>query len=437
MVLAHSIDRDIRLEKQYPPDLRNRVVGSRLQKEGKLPYTYFWQPADGIRYYDLNNTNFLGTGISNITASPFFHELLFPVCDLPQRTISRIWFCMEYMFLACIIGMITSMTTNRQKKWLIFNIGILFTLTEAWKSLILTGQLYFFLAFLTSCIFFLLYRNKKPGIFVAALLAVILVLARPITIVLYIPFLFNFKRNLFFMSVSFTAFALYGLFVLTSTWERSLYQNYFSGMKMQLTIHQNVAMWDEPPVHSQRAHIYTNLEGFDLVEANRQEKLYPIKVYSENGNLFFLYHKITHKKMPVAVLNGLSIFTIFFLTSFYFFHIRKYPAHILQILLFGFALYMIVEFFAPFFRHQYYTVQWLPIVLIGFLLTPGWKNIIFLLLAAGLLLNILNLPWLFMRHTIGEFSWLTATILLIFSKENLSANSNGFTSSNVQPWKQL
>lgn len=32
-ILFHSINRDIDLEKQYPADLRNRVVGARLQKE--------------------------------------------------------------------------------------------------------------------------------------------------------------------------------------------------------------------------------------------------------------------------------------------------------------------------------------------------------------------------------------------------------------------
>ena len=33
-ILTHSIQRDIELEKQYASDLRNRVVGARIQKDG-------------------------------------------------------------------------------------------------------------------------------------------------------------------------------------------------------------------------------------------------------------------------------------------------------------------------------------------------------------------------------------------------------------------
>ena len=54
-LLAHSIYRDIQLEKQYNDDLRNRVVGSRLQKDGKLPYTYYYKSGDDLRYFDIYN----------------------------------------------------------------------------------------------------------------------------------------------------------------------------------------------------------------------------------------------------------------------------------------------------------------------------------------------------------------------------------------------
>ena len=53
VLLTHSIYRDIQLEKQYPSDLRNRVVGARLQKDGKDPYFYKWKKEDGFRYIDL------------------------------------------------------------------------------------------------------------------------------------------------------------------------------------------------------------------------------------------------------------------------------------------------------------------------------------------------------------------------------------------------
>ena len=100
VILSHSVIRDFHIEKQYTVDLRNRVVGARLQKDGRLPYNYYFQPADGLRYFDFQNLNTDSSGASNATASPFFHQLLYPICDLPQGTISKIWLLLQYIFTA-------------------------------------------------------------------------------------------------------------------------------------------------------------------------------------------------------------------------------------------------------------------------------------------------------------------------------------------------
>jgi hypothetical protein len=55
------------------------------------------------------------------------------------------------------------------------------------------------------------------------------------------------------------------------------------------------------------------------------------------------------------------------------------------------------------------------LILASFLLLPDWKNVVFLLLITGLLLNICNFSWLPMRHTVGEFCWMAGLILLVFS----------------------
>src|SRR5882724_4947789 len=138
-IFIHSIYRDIQLEKQYPGDLRNRVVGARLQKDGISPYFYKWKKKDGARYLDTQNNDSLK--VSNITASPFFHELLYPVCNLPQRTISKIWLWFEYIMLACITVLFISLSKNNLQQLLIVNIAVIFTRTEAWKALIANGQI--------------------------------------------------------------------------------------------------------------------------------------------------------------------------------------------------------------------------------------------------------------------------------------------------------
>ncbi len=401
------------LERQYPADLRNRVVGARLEKDGKLPYAYAWHPADGPRYFDISNQN-TGSGFSNITASPFFHQLFIPLFELPQQTVSRIWLGLQYFFLACLIGMTGALTGDKKIKWMILNVGILFTATEAWKDMIATGQLYFFEGFLMGFILFSLIINKKTTIVIAGIIAAVFTLTRPIGIVMFIPFLFQYKKYLLFLGVSFAALAVYGVFVLANPYQKALYRDYVHNMKRHVQMHQQEGPEAETS-HAMRTSPYPILEGFDMNEVHRLNTEYPIRIYSENGNIFVIYNKLTHSKLPLAVLNACSVATILILSLWFYIHNRKYPVQDLQIALFGFTLYMIVELFNPIHRHQYNTVQWFSLVLAGFLLITGWRNGAFILLILGLLLNITNVQWLPMRHLIGEFCWLTAMLMLVFS----------------------
>jgi hypothetical protein len=426
IVLTHSVFRDILFEKEYPCDLRNRVVGARLQKDGKLPYHYHWQIADGMRYYNQQEDQWVSSNgrrqeiipqdsdVSKITASPFFHELLYPICDLPQRTISRIWFWGQYIFLACMIGMISGLTKDNRERWLLLNIGILFTTTEAWKASISAGQLYLTEAFLMCCILTSLVKKTKNRMIIGGICATIFVLTRPIGFVLFIPFVFYYKNFLPFLLTSLIGFISYGLFVFATPAETAIYKDYLSGMKMHVQLHQD-ADNGLPPAHITEESKFPNIEGFDIAETERLPVMYPIKIYSENGNIFVIYYRIFHKKLPLYILLTGMFVTVGTLVILFFLHSRKYTPQVLQILIFGLSLYMIVEIFNPIYRHQYNTVQWFPLVLAGFLPLPDWKNRIFIFLLLGLLLNIININWLPMRHTMGEFCWLTGLLFLVFS----------------------
>lgn len=413
-LLTHSIYRDIHIEKQYTVDLRNRVVGARLQKDRKLPYNYSFQPIEGPRYFDIQNYNRDSSGVSNVTASPFFHELLFPICNLQEATISKIWLWLQYFLLACMIFMFSTLSHDPKYKLLVLNIGIIFTSTEAWKSLIKCGQLYFVVAFLICCIITGLVSNKKSGIVFAGICATAFVLARPFGIIILIPFLLFYKKYILFLAVSFTGLILYSLFVMNDLYEKSLYLNYANSMKMHVFFHQN-ALTNPPGIPEGKILSIRKFEGIDFDEVNRQIHDHPIKVYSENGNFFILYYYLTHKKITLTWLFILSAGIILSLNILFYFHSKKYQAQKLQIILFGFTMYMIAELLGPVTRHQYNTVQWFPLILTGFLALPGWFNRISFLLFAGLLLNIVNISWLPVRHTLGEFCWLTGMILLVFS----------------------
>ena len=414
-LLTHSIYRDVQLEKQYAVDLRNRVVGARLQKDGKLPYSYYFQQGDGLRYFDIQNLNRDSSGTSNITASPFFHQLLFPICDLSQSSISKIWLWLQYFLLACMIYMIGRLTSNRKEKLFILNLGIICTSTEAWKNLIACGQLYFFVAFLICCIITGLLSNKKSGIILAGICAVVFILTRPFGIVFLIPFLIFYRKYILFLAVSFSGLIIYLMFVLNNPYEKSLYLNYVSRMKMHVQYHQLV-LTNPPGILRAGIPSVKKFEGIDFEETNRQIYEHPINVYSENGNIFILYYYLTHKKITLVVLYILSGSAILLMTMLFILHCKEYPVQKMQMLLFGFTLYMIIELLSPITRHQYNTVQWFPLVLCGFLVLPDWWiNKISLLLFGGLVLNIVNFHWLPMRHTLGEFCWLAGMILIIFS----------------------
>jgi hypothetical protein len=411
LILIHSVNRDIKLESHYTSDLRNRVVGARLEKDGKLPYNYLWNTNDGERYYDLANRH-APSGSSNITASPFFHQLMFPLCDLPQRTISKIWICLQYFFLIIMLVLTCRIAANIQIICLIVNTGVLFTLTEAWKILISAGQLYFFEAMLMNLILYFFLKKNKCNFVTAGILSIVLVLTRPISIVLFIPFLFNYKKYVIFLNSAASALLVYGFFVLASSYQKNLYRNYLDNMKLQILFHQGLI------VDSLNGIITTNrfpfLEGVDFKKALSLEKQDNIPVYSESGNFFVLWEKLFHSKIPVYVLNFVSCMVVILL-SFLFF--RKTPdgAYDLKIMLLGLTLYMIAEMFNPVHRHQYNTVQWFPIVLAGLLLYKNRITMGFILLLAGLLLNISNTQLIPMRHTFGEICWIAALLILVFS----------------------
>lgn len=414
VLLCHSVYRDILLIKQYPNDLRNRVVGARLQKDGKLPYFYFWTAEDGGRYWDGDNCHGTRGAGNKITASPFFHELLFPICDFSFLTISRIWFVLQYIMLGCMIIIFCSLTTSLSKKMLVIATGLLFMSTEAWKIQIEQGQLYFFVAFLMSVIIAGLVWNKKSLLVLAGICAGAFVLTRPIALVIFIPFIFQYRKYSLFLGSACAGLVIYALFVLFVPSENALWKEYARALKAHVAFHQDdrarIPLDPCPPINHPKEIMYW--------ENNKISDENLINTYSENGNVFVIYIQIFHKKMPLILLNALSALAILSLTGLYYYRFGKHKPALLQTLILGLSLYMLVEIFSPVRRNQYNAVQWLPIILAGFLFISNWKNIAFLLLAAGLFLNISNAAWIPMRHTLGEFCWLAASLIIVFIPQN-------------------
>lgn len=424
-LLFISFKRDLIYEKDYTGDLRNRVVGARLIADGKSPYFYKWRVADSTRYYDPNS---FGDGkVSNITATPFFHQLLIPISGLPQSTISKIWLWTEYIMLLLIVLIMLSFCNSNVQKTVVIFTASAFLFTEAWKDHVFTGQMYLVIAFLSSLFIYLFYKAKNNfTYFICGIAAASLILIRLNFIVFFLPFIFLLPR-LKLKSVFALLFpGIIGvLFILTNPFQRQLWSDFFTAVKTHTHIHQGepvqTGIFPADPK-------YSEWEGIDMKNASTitpDMRNYP---KSENGNFFVLVRIFLHKKIGsfgLIITSLLLIGSLFF--TFYFVLRKKAPTisdlRILAAL--GFCFYMITDLFSPVYRHQYYTVQWIPAVLL-FLTVAKFKPdfwFIFLIFA-GIILNMVNVPFIKMEHTMGEYLILVVLIcysFVYFNRKSIEA----------------
>lgn len=408
LVFSWSVYRDIQLEKQDSCDLRNRVVGARMQKDGLSPYFYKWKKGDGLRYYDPNNFDSLR--VSNITASPFFHYLLYPISDLPQRTISVIWLIAEYLMLVIIVLLALALATTRLQQWLVIITACLLLLTEAWKMHMGKGQNYICIV-LGAMLFYYCLRKKTPATaLLAGICAVMLVLIKPPAILFFIPFLFwvkTFGPKL--TAICMLPLIIAGVWVLTSKRERYLWKQYQENITQQIQLHQQ----EWPPTQANAPDpMFPVWEGIDRAAIKQQAGPFPDKIFSENGNFFVVAQQLFHKKVNKTILSVLSVVCLLLLLLAFYKRHRAAGFALPDLAITGFCLFMIADLFSPVYRHQYYTVLWMfPLLLSAAMYQPLLQKI-YLVLAVGLLLNVVNIPVLPMEHTMGEYIMLVGFIVL-------------------------
>ncbi|MEJ7611987.1 MAG: glycosyltransferase family 87 protein [Ferruginibacter sp.] len=413
-IFTHSVCRDIELEKQYTGDLRNRVVGSRLQADGIPPYFYKWHTGEGFRYFDPQNND--GYKVSNITASPFFHDLLMPLSNLPQSVISKIWFWLQYLLLLLMVILSMRCVEGYLQKAAVINVAVLFTCTQAWKSNIAAGQIYFFMAFLIGCTFCgLLQKKRKAGFVSAGLSTALLVLIKPTALVIIVPFIFRYSKYKTYIITAVIMLAVYGLFALVNTKENSYWRSYAEALKEQVNIHRatNPSLQKNDALPNPES-----LEGINFIESKNNALLHPVNMHSENGNIFVLFAMLFKKNISASALFFLFSACVMLLMIFFARRYHQHEAGVLPTLILAFVFYMLSEIFAPVHRHQYSGVQWLPILTGAILFVKRRFSLPVFLIVAGLVLNIFSAGFIPMRHTIGEFCWILGLILMIFEKKS-------------------
>jgi len=415
-VLIFCAIRDSGIQGQfYGQDLRNRVVGARLIKDGRSPYFYKWQAGDGMRYYDPdNNPGPWGekARLSTITASPFFHHLMAPIADLPEMTIYRIWLILEYLILIGMTAWFFVYARTMVQKAMVLAASGLFLFTVAWYDHIVMAQYYLIIPFL-AMIFYGSIRHEKSyfAAFVAGTAAISLVLIRPNGILIFLPFLLLHRR---FSRRYLVAFAIPPVlllaWLLTDGHEQKLWKDYRNAIMEHTAQHLQL----HPFIHSAKTFPFPCWEGVDSVRLAARTK--PMDG-NEPGNFFLLIRRFYPRGLNLVSLQAISMILIAGLSAGLFMRYRRNICWSLpQAAMAGYCLYMISDLFSPVYRWQYYTVQWLFPVLLAASIYLRAQRRAYVALSAGLILNVLNIERIGMEHTIGEYIMLGSLVWLAFSR---------------------
>ncbi len=415
--VSYTIHRDILLEREGACDLRNRIVGARLQKDGVLPYFHKkWKPGQSMRYYDPTDSNGK-EGLSNITATPFFHALLYPLAEFPQRTISYWWLIIQYGILIIIVILAYSVATTPFQRLSTILAGTLFLFTEAWKMHVLSGQMYIIIPLFALLFYCSLRRpDNLLSALTAGTAAIALLLIRPNAIIFFLPFILllrNYRPR--YLLVFFSSVLLIALFHFGNKNNRLYWQDYTKAIDASVKMHQDAILNHE----TYNRIVVEEWEGWNTRQVKEYTK-HNQPVYSENGNVFVLYFQLFHKPIPVNILSAFAVLTIVTaLLLFYFSSTKYHNVSLENLAMFSFCLFMISDLFSPVWRHQYNTVMWIfPLVLSTAIFT--WSNKwIYALLGIALFLNIVNIFAIKMEHTIGEYLF-----LIIFLYLSITRNLN-------------
>ena len=400
IALVYAMRRDLEMDKEFGGDLRNRIVGARLIKDGHSPYFYKWKPGDGTRYYDPQNFDSLK--VANITATPFFHHLLAPIADLQQRRLSLLWVYIEYILFGITTLLAFKMSGSRAQQWAVAIVAVLFLFTEAWLVHIYVGQIYIFIPFLAMLFYFMVQWGRNLSFaLVAGLIAASLIFIRPNTLFFFLAFLFLARQFSWqYLLTLLTPMLILAIWSVTNKHEFSLWKDYKANLSEQLKVHQ--ALNPTIQQNTLRPHLIS-LEGIQVSPPEGSEIKKPVVLFSENGNVFVIVEKLFHRKPSVGALNILSLFCMVMVTALYYWRNHGSSYTLPSVALLGFTLYMISDLFSPYHRLQYYAVQWLfPLYIAAafYGLRERWWQVCILV---GLILNIVNIEWLKMEHTMGEY----------------------------------
>jgi len=393
-------------------DMRGRVVGARLVRDGKLPYYYTWRPGDPLKYF-FNQMVDTSTGprpaqVSALTASPAFLQMIGPIAFQPEYVIDWGSFILFHaFFLISILLAMRYCAPDSRCYVLLAMLPII--LTDGWLGNFVTVQYYMLFGFLFLLIALLLLRKKE---IVAGLLFALLILLRPNALVFAFPLVIFGFRYLRFLSTAAVGVALYALFVLASPFQKSVWKEYFAALKEHQAIHMSETF--KEPEHRvpglrflPRPFEGVDYHGLDSIQAN-----HPIYVHPEASGFKSAYNSVTGHKPPVALLLGLLCLSAGAVWLRLWMKYRNRDADeeaVYRVILAGLLFYFLSSFFSSITAASYQFPQWWAVAaLFGIFYhrIPKGAYILFLL---GIALNLYLLSGFRGKHFLSEILLLAAT----------------------------
>lgn len=389
-------------------DLRNRVVGSRLMKDGILPYYYHWQPGDSLRYVIERTVDTSHRRrVNNVTAPPSFHRLIMPFADHTESDIERGFFLLCYCMLAAIAVLIWYQSKNLLLTLLFF---IPFLFSDGWWHHISLAQYYFLFGFLFFITSYLLW--KKNWIW-AGITFALLVILRLNTVVFILPFLIYFKRfNRFILSTA-IVIGLFAAVVYCLPFERANWTEYFGSLKESAAIH----MFQKPGEHrTYKIDLPAFWEGENYVALQKKGIEENIWVNPEMTNVVPAFRKLFGTTLPLRLLQSLLLVSILVVSLFLVRKKNPFRSSTVApepIILSGLLFYFLSNFFSPINVPPYQMPQWMAIAGMLIMLRSQLPKWIFILFLAGIVCNCRYVPNLPGKHMLSEIMFLVATFAAI------------------------
>lgn len=410
-LLLASIVKDVSHLTPFAGDLRNRIVGARMIKDGLSPYFYIWKKGDSNKYYLPPYPQEIK--VSSATATPFFHSIFSLVADLPEFQIIAMWLFLQYLVLAgCFLFAISCVADVKQRKMvtpIIAFIAVTFTYTFGWRAHVYWGQNYIFIPLLALIIFYLLKRRFSViNALLFAVFATSLVLLRPIAILIFLPLVFNPKEYFKWGCAFFLALLAYLTFVLNSPVQKNNWNEYFQSVKIHMEDHQ---IFGNNFFKTTRESL-PNEENPTVEEMNANTKYLPL---FEVSGLSVFYDKITSKKLSVNETEfiGLAVCVVLLFPLLLCIQ-KKIDIPLLPLLLLGFCVYDVFTFCQPIIRGLYNWVEFIfPLLLLPIYLKKI-HLIPLLVLIIGFIFNVFLFRFIKMRHILGEAMILLSLLYFIY-----------------------